>query len=258
VTTTIVFSGKKQSGKSTAAKYVWTRYVNEKLGEDRFAMVETWPGSEQYAIADTAKKKMFQIDVPTEETIQLAKAFGIRLYGFADEIKSICSRVFGIPLEILYGTDEQKARLSHGRWDDVCDDIKKKFCGPNGRLPVGNITYRDLMKIVGNEFFRSIDSNCWVMTAYNLIKSDGFDVALIADCRYPNEVTVGVENGAHVCRLGRAIDPGDTHSSEVALDGFPEGEYSKVFDNSEWSMEKKNKEVWAWASKLIKENKHKA
>ena len=195
----IAFSGKKQSGKTTA--------VNDL--ENRLNL--------------------------TQSTVEL---------NFADYLKQIIRKCFRADYYSVNGSDEQKNTTLR--------------CGTSGRA---------LLQLIGTDWFRSIDPNCWV----NAYKHDvGFMCSYIiitADVRFPNEVKCIQELGGHVIRLLRNPHD-DQHESETALDviqsktKFRDGGgielrlgtdanifFDAVIDNRNMSVAETSEKIW----KLVNE-----
>jgi hypothetical protein len=120
----------------------------------------------------------------------------------------------------------------------------------------GFMTAREVMQVVGSDFCRRMDQNCWARALYTAIEEEPYSIAIVADCRFPNEVTLGTEREAKVIRLTRKIFD-DEHLSEKALDNFPLGEYSLVIDNQNLTIHETHKTfkptLYSWFSdyKLI-------
>ena len=147
-------SGKKQSGKTTAANL-----LEDKLGYDY-----------------------------TTYRISLA-----------DELKIIVNKCFCEGHE-CFDTEEQKSIMLS--------------C---------NKTVRDVLQLVGTDWFRSLDHDCWVRAYKKNIeraerKSAGEVFVITPDVRFPNEVGCIQKLGGHVIRLLREPFPDDKHESEIALD----------------------------------------
>lgn len=193
----IAFSGKKQSGKTTAV---------ESLSERSCSGI--------------------QID-------------------FAGHLKHIVRTCFGATHENLYGSDKDK----------------------NETLACGK-TSREVLQIVGTDWFRSLDPDCWVNAYkanikklkddFNNISEGSFDEGLIltSDVRFPNEVKCIQEMGGHIIRLLRNPHD-DKHESEIALDEmemfsqsidtatFAIGTvFDAIIDNREMSIEEQGEAVW--------------
>jgi len=172
---------------------------------------------------------------------------------FADDLKKIVGHCFGATHKNLQGSDEDKNKIL--------------ACGK---------TSREVLQIVGTDWFRSLDPDCWV-NAYKVgVKKlkDGFDdisegsfdegLIITSDVRFPNEVKCIQELGGHVIRLLRNPHD-DQHESETALDAieydtgnvlahpdkdFPEMTlFDAVLDNREMTIEQQNEAIW----KLINE-----
>lgn len=147
----------------------------------------------------------------------------VRRYGFADEVKRIAFEVFRVPYSLLNGTEEDK----------------------NTEARPG-FTVRDVCKKIGNGF-REIDPRVWVDATLSRIESAdrGNLIAIIADVRFPDEVTAIQQQGGKVIRLLRGLPDADI--SETALDGYTG--FDAVIDNRDMSIAVAN----ATAAKYIRE-----
>jgi hypothetical protein len=186
MTKIIAFSGRKQSGKSTACEYV--------------AKVIT---TRDY------------------------NRFTTKIYSFADPLKQdICMKILGLSYNQCYGSDEEKNSPTHLTW--------------NNR----QLTARDVMQIVGTEMFRTMYPDVWVHALVNKIKEDNTEVALISDCRFPNEVEIVQKNRGYVIRLTRDHFGAD-HPSEKALDKdiYDWANFDYVIDNHDLDIDSKNKKI---------------
>jgi hypothetical protein len=124
----------------------------------------------------------------------------IKIYNFADPLKKdICMNILGMSYNQCYGSDEHKNELVNCYWN-------------NKRL-----TAREVMQFVGTNIFRQMQNNVWADATIHKIKLEQPDLAIIADCRFPNEVQAIKDVGGVVIKLMR--NPYDsTHESEIALD----------------------------------------
>lgn len=124
----------------------------------------------------------------------------VKIYNFADALKQdICINILGMTHEQCYGTDDQKNTITDMVWDNK------------------NLTAREVMQFVGTDIFRKMKTNIWAEAAIKRIKNENPDLAIIADCRFPNEVKAVKDAGGLVIRLVRNPFNSD-HSSETALD----------------------------------------
>jgi hypothetical protein len=99
------------------------------------------------------------------------------------------------------------------------------------------MTAREVMQYIGTDVFRKVYPNVWADATIRKIKADGTDMAIICDCRFPNEVEAITKAGGKVIRYTR--DPlHDMHSSETALDkeNFDWGKFSHVIDNADLTI----------------------
>ena len=170
---------------------------------------------------------------------------------FADALKDIVCRCFGAKVEDLWGSDVDKCKI----------------------LPCGKSS-REILQIVGTDWFRSLDSECWIRPYKIRLETIGkyCDSILTPDVRFPNEVKCIQNLGGHVIRLLRAPFPEDEHKSETALDFMEkftisyqnslkerhtrlddvfEITFDAIIDNREMSIDEQNEAVW----KLVNERK---
>lgn len=264
-------SGKKQSGKDTAANYILgslmkkLEYINGfKITQQGKLYVYGWTdGFAQDCIID--------YDDNTWPMSSLKKNYldkYIKLYSFADCLKQqICIKMLGLTYEQCYGTDEQKNSLTHLKWEDMpgvitmqLDEFRQQdSIEVRGRLgeyyerlinsglvyhEPGFMTARAVLQFVGTEIMRKMYGNAHVNATMNQIKQDAPEYAIIRDTRFINEVEGVSENGL-TCRLLRDVNKGkDQHESETALDNYPLDKFSLVVDNTDMSIQEQNARVY--------------
>jgi hypothetical protein len=124
----------------------------------------------------------------------------VKIYNFADPLKlDICINILGLTTDQCYGTDDQKNELVDCYWDNK------------------QLTSREVMQMVGTDMFRAMQKNVWSAATIRKINNEKPSVAIIADCRFPNEVEAVKDAGGMVIKLNR--NPyNSSHSSEIALD----------------------------------------
>lgn len=147
-----------------------------------------------------------------------------KIYNFADTLKQdICINILGMTHEQCYGTDDQKNTITDMIWDEK------------------NLTAREVMQFIGTDIFRKMKMNVWADATINRIKNESPDLAIIADCRFPNEVKVVKESGGLVIRLVRNPFNSD-HSSETALDinNFDYSNFDTVIMNDRMDIDLQN------------------
>ncbi len=160
----------------------------------------------------------------TTAAMFLNKMTNSKVIPFAQTLKQIVQVCFGATEAQLNGTDEQK----------------------NTKLACGK-TVRDVLQIVGVDWFRELDEGCWIRAwerhAQLYYKSDM--VVIVPDVRFANEVQRIQKFDGHVIRLTRApFKLTDKHESEVALDDAPENVFDYILDNKAMSIDEQNKAFW--------------
>jgi hypothetical protein len=78
----------------------------------------------------------------------------------------------------------------------------------------------------------------------NKIKNDNHDYAIIADCRFPNEVDAVKSSGGYVIKL--TLNPHhSTHLSEVSLDPdkYSPENFDLIINNDDMSLSNKNEAI---------------
>ncbi len=152
-----------------------------------------------------------------------------RVYNFADPLKQMCIDVFGLDYHQCYGTDDNKNELVNCKWPD------------NNK----NMTAREVLQYVGTDVFRKMQHNVWADATVRLIEKENPTLALIADCRFPNEVEAIKNAGGIVIKLNRDTY-NSTHASEVSLDKerYDESNFDLVVDNQYINLSQKNKIIF--------------
>jgi hypothetical protein len=123
-----------------------------------------------------------------------------KIYNFADPLKrDICMNILGLSYDQCYGSDDVKNSLTNNFWDNK------------------QLTAREVMQFVGTDIFRKMQQNVWADATILKIKKEKPKLAIIADCRFPNEVDAVKNAGGIVIRLTRKPFDSD-HQSENALE----------------------------------------
>ena len=123
-----------------------------------------------------------------------------KIYNFADPLKKdICMNILGLSYDQCYGEDIDKNTLTDISWEG------------------SRLTAREVMQFVGTDLFRKMKNDVWASATINKIKNEQPKLAIIADCRFPNEVEAIKNAGGLVIKLNRNPFNSD-HASETALD----------------------------------------
>lgn len=148
-----------------------------------------------------------------------------KIYNFADPLKQLCIDIFGLTYNQCYGTDENKNELVDCYWPGI--DSK--------------MTAREVLQYVGTDVFRAMQHNVWSSATIRLIQKEQPDIALIADCRFPNEVEAVKNAGGLVVKLNRNLYE-STHASETALDAtnYDQSNFDLTIANLDGGIDEKN------------------
>lgn len=155
------------------------------------------------------------------------------IYNFADPLKQMCIDIFGLTHEQCYGSDEQKNELVNCVW-------------PDSNKPM---SAREVMQYIGTNVFRKMQHNVWADATIRRIQDENLSLALVADCRFPNEIESIKNAGGLVIKLNRNLY-NSSHESEVALDSdrYDESNFDLVINNQDISIAEKNKIIFTFLS----------
>ena len=156
-----------------------------------------------------------------------------RVYSFADPLKQdICINILGLSHDQCYGTDNDKNTMTDLWWEGE------------------QLTARAAMEIIGTKLFRALKTNVWVDATIHKIKQENMDLAIIADCRFPNEVEAITNSGGYNIRLD--LDPFNSPStSESSLDRsvYDWSNFDLIIENSTMTIQEKNKDILHFLSR---------
>jgi hypothetical protein len=237
VASIVGISGKKQSGKSSCGNFLFgsamlstnlVDYAQISSKGELIVPFEAGGGDTKPCIFPVDSMHPSMIDFMTENIWP-----HIKIYNFADNLKRICIDVLGLTERQCYGTDEEKNSTTNIRLPDTLAEKKVNRA----------MTAREVMQYVGTDFFRQIYPQVWVDSTIRRIEKDSTKLAVVVDCRFPNEVKGIQESGGKVIRLTRNIfGDSDQHPSETALDNY-EG-FDFVLDNQKMSVEEQNETIY--------------
>lgn len=151
----------------------------------------------------------------------------IKIYNFADPLKELCMNILGLTYDQCYGEDKNKNELV------------------NCFLENRRLTAREVLQLVGTDMFRKIQKNVWSDATIRQINKEKPDIAIIADCRFPNEVESIRNADGIVIKLTR--NPyNSSHMSETALDPdqYNCSNFDIVIDNENMSIEQQNNAIY--------------
>ena len=241
-------SGRKQAGKNTTANILHGMILKEQgfvsdwsIGANGQLMIDS-PDADGWGEFDVTRQ-----DEQFTEWAEHNMWPYVKIYSFADHLKWICIKLFDIPFECCFGTDEQKNQVQeHLLWENmpgiVTDEVAEEEWGYL-RLEydskemqealskinltchaAGPMTAREFMQFFGTDIMRKMYEPIWVNSCIKKIQREQSALAIIADVRFPNEAKAIEQAGGKVVRLTREVHE-DNHSSEVALDDYPFTDY---------------------------------
>jgi hypothetical protein len=114
---------------------------------------------------------------------------------------------------------------------------------------------REFLQFFGTDVCRAIYEDVWQSRLIKDIIAEEPLVAVIDDCRFPNEVQAVQEGGGKVIRLTRCNHK-DSHASECALSSYKN--FDAVIDNQNASISETNIEIiktlteWGWMGTELK------
>lgn len=116
-------------------------------------------------------------------------------------------------------------------------------------------TVREVLQIVGTDWFRTLDPDYWVKKWKIAVLQSRAETILCADVRFPNEIRAVQSLGGKVIRFLRNPFPDDKHVSETALDVVQKtGEaFNAIMDNSDMSIAEQNLETAIWMQRWYPE-----
>lgn len=233
----LAFAGKMQSGKSTAAKFVFGKIMQDFNLTSKFDVDEDGDLIIDSFIIDENGNKIIRpgiLDIYRRDFDFVEYAAHklwphVKIYSFANTLKESIVEIFGISEKLAFGNNECKNTLT---------DIPKT--NPDGVM-VGYLTVRELLQDFG-ALCRKMKPSCWVDACLNRIERESPEYAIIDDCRYFNEIKKLKERGASIVKLNRS-NFSSTHESELGLDTIENSYYDYIIDNQNFSMKEKNKEI---------------
>lgn len=234
-------AGKKQSGKNTTANILHALVLKE------IGTIEDWKIDQDGRLNIYTEGGWGEFDITRKDSAFVEYAEHnmwpyVKLYSFADELKRLCVDLFDIPVESVYGTDEEKNKLQdHLLWEDmpkaVSSKMMKKILPPDARTSwgwrEGKMTAREFMQFFGTDIMRKMQPNIWVNKEIKVINKEQSRLPIVADVRFHNEAKAIEEAGGVVIRLTRTIFE-DGHSSETALDDYP---FTTIIENKDGSID---------------------
>lgn len=275
MTQIIAISGKKQSGKTTLSNFLHGHEMKRNNLIDKFEMSPEGDLLVNAMFFDDNGDQYQQMGVldlqqSSREFYEYASTSfwpHIRGYSFADSLKEICVMLFDIPPECIYGTDDQKNQLQHHLlWENMPGITTEKT--PASKVnseqaeslriyyekvlssivyhDPGPMTAREFMQYLGTDIMRKIYEPVWVRNCLKRIQEDSPEIAVIADCRFVNEINAVKGAGGKVIRLTRSLYESQ-HRSEIDADNYDD--FDGVVNNQNMTIDQS---CQAFLSELVR------
>lgn len=180
----------------------------------------------------------------------------IKHYSFAAPLKELSIGLFTLSEDQCFGSNAQKNSLTWLRWEDMPGVTTNNDDSGDYYHEPGRMTAREFLQYFGTNICRKIHSDIWTDHTFRKIESEESLLALISDCRFPNEAEAVKKAGGKLIHLTRKPFE-DTHESETSLDGYES--YDAVIDNANLSINETNTEIvrlldeWGWLGSVIEE-----
>jgi hypothetical protein len=257
----LAFSGSKQSGKSTCSNFLHGYQLKSQGIVDDFSILSTGElvvntgivdetGEEEQgeAILDTSRT-----DFEFAEWAMYSLWPFVKKYSFAAPLKEISQGLFGLTYDQCNGTDKQKNTLTNIRWGDLPTK--------NNKSKNKKMTAREFLQYFGTDICRKMYEDIWIDRCLADIAFEQPLLAIVDDCRFPNEAEAIQKSGGKVVRLTRSLYK-DSHKSESALDSWDN--FDAVIDNQEMDILETAKNListldkWGWLGKEVTAEEAKA
>lgn len=232
----IQLCGQKQSGKTTTANYItglvlqyYNIIQNFTIGTNGKLYIHA-----EMEINGKTQVSDGQLDMARrdDDFVQFAKHKiwpHVKIYNFADTLKYFCIDVLGLDESKMFGSDDDKNTKTHISWKEMPIPRSLKTAGERNIFlnKRGYMTNREILQVFGTDVCRSLHNKCWGESCFKKINEDQPEIAIIGDCRFEDELQIGIDNGANTIKH---INTGntDTHKSELALDNVKDEVYTYV------------------------------
>ncbi len=224
----LAFSGKKQSGKDTAASFLV---------------------SKSQVLFGTRNVKVYYFGKPMKDFAEFSLGVPHELLCGTDEQKNRPTHIKWGNLPHFWKLFVQK--LSKEGWSAASNwaaEYENRY-----------ITGRELLQQIGEEMFLDMNPRIWIDKFAREVQTDAagyaVEIGINADPRKPEQIDMIHRLGGKVIRLLRDPYQGtDRHVSEVALDPevYDQSNFDAVIDNRNMTPEEKNLAIlnvladWGW------------
>lgn len=237
MTQIIGFAGRKQAGKDTACNFI----LAVKLAELGVCKSSRLTAEGTVEVTDILGEKVdgrewFPLEAPfvdVESLFEERVSQHVKIYSFANKLKDLAVSILGIEKQLVYGTDKDKNKKTHLKWENM----------PTPNELKGRMTVREVLQYVGTDLFRKMLNNVWVENCIKQIQTDAPDLALVSDVRFVNEVESIQQANGMVVGLTRTVGGADSHRSETEAEKCLRL-CDKTIDNKDLSISQQNEQIY--------------
>ena len=240
--------GRAQSGKNTSVAYltglIWrmSRLIeNFAINPSGQLVIYDLKGS-QFPQGKLFNTSSWDNDDEINNILKVCHPYPLNItqeVAFGDPLKEVCHSMFGLNMDLLYGSAQDKATKTQYTAGQFINLIGSRF--PFKQMNGSeNLTYRQMMQLVGTEVGRGISPTIWVdrtvERVYHIIKRWSPVVIFVSDIRFENELrTIQSMSGSVIGLTRQRTSAGKTHKSEGVGKLLDKCDY--VVDNSEMTIE---------------------
>jgi hypothetical protein len=150
----------------------------------------------------------------------LVKEYGFKKVAFADKLKDALHVIFNVPKEDLWGSDEDKKKLTTVKWSSL-QGVEKE-----DRVDEVHLSIRELMQIFATEICRSKIPGIW----YEFLNLNAAQNIVVSDLRFDNEASFLRSTGAYLFKVKRQSVSSSDHLSER---GINDEQMDCIFSNND-------------------------
>lgn len=249
----IAFFGSKGSGKTSAGLFVYGAYMHSlKLIEGGYCVKEDGLhitdlfGDHEYFCG---RFDPYRNNPTMKEFLANNIDPYIKLYSFADDLKSFCINILGLKWEQCYGTNEEKDSLTHLKWQDMPNIVTELNANKNEDIfcpkPMvfyksGQMTGREVMQYFGTNIVRKMYGPAWAKSTIRRIKEEQPILAVITDGRFQDELDEVKSAGGKCIKLLRHPFEDEHDSEKISI---KDEDFDAIIDNSKMTLDEQNDEL---------------
>ena len=235
-------SGKLQSGKGTLTNWLYAHVLTLPLNQVKLESGEVIrlpltprayvnPSGKLMVGLNDNEDQEFDVDSRDQQVMEWLHNnvwYFFKHFAFAEPLKDLCTNLVGISNEAVWGTHEDKNKLTTVLWEDFPKEQRGKNTGP--------MSGRECMEQVA-KLIRKLNPDAFCLALKKNIEGYNSTHSLVNDIRRENELDLIQSMGGKVIRLTRTTEEAANNSDEsnVGLDDCKKFDY--ILDNSKQNLE---------------------